>query len=124
MAFTSKRLLLCSLAAPAAFMASAAIFAGSPATGDAQHSTAVHFSSSSFERPRDVAALYQRIAYAADQVCGPRTVTGSYSTSPGYLSCYAHAVAQAIARVNQPQLTAYYQEQLTRGSSSLAIDIK
>jgi UrcA family protein len=71
-----------------------------------------------------VAALYRRIAYAADQVCGPREMTGFHYTSPGYQSCYAHAVAQAIARVDEPQLTAYYQERVTRDTRNLALDLK
>ncbi|HEY2590065.1 MAG TPA: UrcA family protein [Steroidobacteraceae bacterium] len=124
MAFTMQRLLLCSVSAAAVSVAAAPIYAGSPQTGELRHSTAVHFSSSSFERPRDVAKLYSRIAYAADQVCGPRALTGFHYTSPGYSSCYAHAVAQAIARVDEPQLTAYYQEQLTRDSRNLALDLK
>lgn len=124
MAFTTKRVLLCSIAASAVSVASTTIFAGSPASGEIRHSTAVQFSSSSFERPRDVAALYHRIAFAADQVCGPRALTGSFSTSPAYRSCYARAVAQAIARVDQPQLTAYYQEQLVQDSRSLALDLR
>lgn len=123
MAFT-KRVLLCSIAASAASIASAALYADSPQIDQLQHSTSVHFSSSSFDRPRDVAAVYRSIAFAADQVCGPRALTGFYYTSPGYRACYAHAVAQAIARVNEPQLTAYYQDQLSRGSQSLALDLK
>lgn len=118
----TKRMLLCSIAASAASIASAALYAGTPSVDQIQHSTAVHFSSSSFDRPSTVAALYHRIAYAADQVCGPRTLTGSYATTPGYRRCYADAVARAIARVDQPQLTAYYQEQLT--PMGLALDLK
>ena len=124
MGFNTRQMLLCGIAVSAASVVSVSTYAGSPPSGEIEHSTAVNFSSASFERPRDVAALYRRIAFAADQVCGPRALTGFHYTSPGYLSCYAHAVAQAIARVDQPQLTAYYQEQLTQNSRNLALDLK
>src|SRR5579884_1087110 len=76
--------------------------------------TAVSFSDLHFNRDTDVAAAYERITFAARQVCGPRAMTGSYYTSPGYARCYAQAVDQAIARVNSPELTAFHREQLAR----------
>jgi UrcA family protein len=93
-----------------------------PATADEmRHSTAVYFSGVDFNRSGDVTALYERITYAAAQVCGPRATTGSYYTSSGYIRCYTKALDRAIARVNRPELTALYKEQLARnpGASRL-----
>jgi UrcA family protein len=95
-----------------AVAASAAVYAESDSTFEMRHSTSVRVEKVNFDRRDEVAALYSRITYAADQVCGPRTLTGSYYTSPGYTSCYHKAVDDAVVRVNRPELTAYYQEQL------------
>ncbi len=96
----------------AAVATSTAVHATPARTNEMRHSAAVDFSDLNFNRPADVAALYARISYAADQVCGPRATTGSYSTSPGYLRCHANAVEEAVARVNRPELTAFHAEHL------------
>jgi len=102
-----------------AVVASSTAVCSTPArTGEIQHSAAVYLADVNFNRPGDVAALYERITYAADQVCGPRATTGSYYTSPGYLRCYAKAVEEAVARVNRPELAAYYTAQLARNSKA------
>lgn len=62
-------------------------------------------------RPADVAVLYRRITLAAQRLCGPRPLTGSYHTSPGYDHCVTDAVAGAVARVHQPALTAFARSQ-------------
>ena len=84
--------------------------------GELRHFTAVRFEHVNFHRPREVATLYDRITYAANQVCGPRALTGFYYTSPGYTRCYTKAVSDAVASVNRPELTAYHQERLARSS--------
>jgi UrcA family protein len=98
----------------------AAAYADS-ATVEFQSASAVRFSDLNLDRPGDVAKLYQRIATAADKVCGPRSLTGSYSKASIYQSCYADAVAQAVGRVNQPRLTAYYRQRVPSSSYDLAI---
>jgi UrcA family protein len=120
------RMLLCVTAA----LASATVYAGHALAGEAtvyapgdlgelHHATTVRFERVNFHRPGDVAALYDRITYAANQVCGPRSLTGSYYTSPGYIRCYTEAVNDAVSRINRPELTSYHQERLA-GSSHLA----
>ena len=74
------------------------------------HSSIVHYRGFNLDRPRDVARLYYRITVAADRVCGPRSLTGSYYKRADYEACYADAVAQAVGDVDQPRLTAYYQQ--------------
>lgn len=101
-----------------AVVSSTAVYATPAGTDEMRHSTAVYFSDVNFNRPGDVAALYERITYAADQVCGPRAMTGSYYTSPGYLRCHAKAVEQAVARVNRAELTALHTEELARNSKA------
>jgi UrcA family protein len=88
----------------------AAAQADSPPAVGFQHSSIVRFADLNLDRPRDVARLYNRIALVADKVCGPRSLTGSYSKSADYASCYAETVAQAVARVDQPALTAYFRQ--------------
>jgi UrcA family protein len=83
-----------------------------------RHSTAVSLADVNFQRSSDVTAVYERITYAANQVCGPRATTGSYYTAPGYIRCYTQAVDQAIAHVNRPELTAFYRQQLARNADT------
>jgi len=64
----------------AAVVTSTAVYATPARTDEMRHSAAVEFSDLNFNRPGDVAALYARITYAADQVCGPRATTGFYYT--------------------------------------------
>lgn len=85
------------------------------------HSSLVRFSDLNLQRPSDVAKLYERIAAAADRICGPQSLTGSYSKSAIYASCYQDAVAQAVAEVNQAPLTAYYEQRMHPASREIAI---
>ena len=101
-------------------LACAAAYADS-ATVEFQQASAVRFSDLNLSRPSDVARLYQRIATAADKLCGPRSLTGAYSKSAIYQSCYSDTVAQAVARVNRAPLTAYYEERMQPTSRELAI---
>lgn len=111
----NARMLLCSMAALAAALSSApAARADTHASDSMQHRTVVRFSDLDLNRSSDAAVLYDRIDIAARQVCGPRTLTGSYVTTSGFARCYTNAVEQAVASVNSPQLTALYREQLTQ----------
>jgi len=89
-----------------------------------QHSSLVRYSDLNLQRPSDVARLYERIAIAADQLCGPRSLTGSYSQSATYTSCYNDAVAQAIERVNRAPLTQYYEQRTPHASREIAVASK
>ncbi len=105
-------MLLCSIAALAPLMSVPA--ARADAADATQHRTEVRFGDLDLNRLSDATVLYDRIEVAARQVCGPRTLTGSYATAPGFAHCYANAVAQAVARVDSPTLTTVYRAQLTR----------
>lgn len=71
-------------------------------------SMSVRYSDLSLDRPGDVKTLYRRIEAAADQVCGPREMTGSHLAAPSYLQCHHAAVKQAVQAVANPALSAYY----------------
>ncbi len=73
---------------------------------------AVQFTDLNLDRFSDAAVLYNRIAMAAREVCGPRTLTGFYATAPGYARCYTNAVSQAVASIDSPKLTTVYREEL------------
>jgi UrcA family protein len=75
------------------------------------HASIVKFRDLDLNRPHDVAKLYNRITVAADRVCGPRSLTGSYYKTADYESCYADAVARAVAHIDQPAVTSYYRQQ-------------
>jgi UrcA family protein len=85
-------------------LACAAAYADSP------RSSTVHYKDLNLDRPQDVARLYNRITVAADRVCGPRSLTGSHYKTADYESCYADAVAQAVAHVDHAAVTSYYRQ--------------
>jgi UrcA family protein len=88
-------------------LACGAAYADSPPAVGFPHSSLVRYSDLNLNRPQDVARLYARITFAADKLCGPRSLTGSYYKWADYQSCYSDAIAQAVARVDQPSLSAY-----------------
>jgi UrcA family protein len=114
MAFKST-ILLCLAAA-----AAATAYAEPEPNFGMQDSTTISVKKVNFNRPDEVAALYRRITYAADQVCGPHTVPGFHFDSPKYTRCYDKAVDAAVASLDRPELTAYYQERLVHNFRHLA----
>jgi UrcA family protein len=58
--------------------------------------------------PQGIAALYRRITGAAQEVCGPAERTGSLLPRPGYRECVQRAIAEAVAKVDRPELSAYH----------------
>jgi UrcA family protein len=103
-----------SIAATVLSIASSALYADSAPDG-IRHSTRVHYADLNLNQPVGVAALYHRITRAANRVCGQRTLTGSNYPLPDYTRCYNKAIASAVARVDRPQLSAYYHAQVVRG---------
>jgi UrcA family protein len=72
-------------------------------------SRVVNFADLDLTRSAGVAALYARIQLAARHVCEPVVPRDLGSEQRGR-ACAAHAVEQAVADVNAPQLTSYHQE--------------
>jgi UrcA family protein len=75
------------------------------------YSTAVHFADLNLDHPAGIAALYRRLNWAAERVCGEPQLTGSHLISPYWQSCVAQAVSSAILAVDRPALTAYHRAQ-------------
>ena len=92
--------------------AEVALFAAGASAAEVPHSLTVHYADLNLDRPTDVATLYRRIAFAAQDICGPRLLTGSHLPEPGYQVCFNDAVAGAVARVDRPALSAYHQQRL------------
>jgi UrcA family protein len=91
-------------------LACGATYADPPSPVGFQHSSLVRYSDLNLSRPQDVAKLYSRITLAADRLCGPRSLTGSHYKAADYASCYSDTIAQAVARVDQPSLSAYFRQ--------------
>ena len=111
MAITSKLLTVAALSV----MSFTAAHAAAPV---APQALTVRYDDLNLNRARDVARLYNRVTLAADRVCGPRSLTGSYSKSAIYQSCYTDTVAQAIAHIDRSSLTSYY---LARGGEPASL---
>ena len=58
--------------------------------------------------PQGAAALYWRITRAAQEVCGPAKQAGSHFPRPGFRECVQRAIAEAVAKVDRPELSAYH----------------
>lgn len=80
-------------------------------------SSIVRYADLNLNQPRDVAKLYSRITLAADKVCGPRSLVGSYSKRAQYQSCYVDTVSRAVAHVDEPSLSAYFRQRLPEPAS-------
>ena len=93
-------------------VAEGVMFAQSTSAAELQSSVAVRYADLNLDLPTDVAKLYHRIAVAADGACGLRELTGSRLVLPSYQRCFNKAVAEAVARVDRPALSAYHQQQL------------
>ena len=75
----------------------------------------VRYGDLDLSKPRDVASLYRRIKDAAQMICGSTSAWG------GRISlvekCRQKTIEDAIARINRPQLSAFYRD---RGQRELA----
>ena len=76
-------------------------------TSSAPRSVTVHFEDLNINSARGTTLLYQRIAHAAEDVCGDRARQRSLKFSSLYASCMRDAISGAVARVNHPTVTEY-----------------
>jgi len=65
-------------------------------------------------RPEGVEVLYRRLQFAAHQVCGASTVTGTRISSREWQSCVDAAVGNAVQQLNRPALSAFHRSQTRR----------
>lgn len=70
----------------------------------------VRFADLDLSHSQGVAVLYRRLKGAAETVCGPRD-DRALKQSMRLKACVQSAMATAVAKVDQPALTAYYEAQ-------------
>jgi UrcA family protein len=77
--------------------------------GEAAEATAlqVKYGDLDLNRPAGIETLYQRLQFAAHQVCGPRGGTGIRLIDRGWQTCVNSAMDDAVRQLNRPALTAY-----------------
>ena len=73
-------------------------------------SRVVRFADLDLSHSQGVAVLYQRLKGAAETVCGPRD-DRDLKRYMKLKACVQIAMATAVAKVDQPALTAYYEAQ-------------
>jgi UrcA family protein len=101
------------VAIPAAYAADSSI--------DVGHGRAVvHLGDLNFDRPGDVAVMYERINTAAEQVCHRRALNGSYVISPSDENCVTDTVQRVVAGINRAPLTSFSQRRQTLRVASIA----
>jgi UrcA family protein len=86
----------------------AAAYADTPPIGSPLE--LVGFNDLNLDQPRDVARLFNRVSSAADKVCGTRSFAGHYNKIADFEVCYKDAVASAVAHIDRPSVTAYFQQ--------------
>ena len=103
------RTLLCSsLATLMITLAPGAANASDAATATIRKSIAVRISDLDLSRPADAATLYRRIRRAAERVCGDGLSSGSPIAAEPQRDCMQNAIADAVAALKQPLVTAAY----------------
>lgn len=102
-----QRSLLASLALGSALLAATALAAGPADSISAARSVTVRYNDVNLTTFAGATTLYQRIQGAARLVCGGsgRSLFEQHAVR----ECYWNAVAQAVATVNNPTLTAVHQ---------------
>jgi UrcA family protein len=73
----------------------------------ANASAIVQLGDLNLDRPADVAAMYERINSAAEQVCRQRALNGAYVISPRYEHCVTDTVEKVVASINRAPLTSF-----------------
>ena len=76
---------------------------GDSANSQVSSTKVVRFHDLDLSQKDDVATLYARIRRAAAEVCTASAAAAMQR------DCYQEAIATAVARINRPPLTAYYQ---------------
>ena len=91
--------------------AGAPSLANAAVQGDLRSET-VRFDDLNLGSQAGVQALYVRIRSAAREVCGPAAMTGSSVSSAVWRDCVGASLHDAILKVKNPALTAYYTDRL------------
>ena len=92
-------------------------YAAPPENG---RSVVVNFADLDLSRSEGAAALYHRLVSAAKTVCAPldgRDLWGYMS----FTACVQSAISKAVAKVDRPALTAYYEAKTNRRNATIQI---
>jgi UrcA family protein len=71
----------------------------------------VSFADLDLSKPAGAQTLYKRIKAAARRVCGPIDHYTYVAPAQAFRECYAKAIADAVAQVDRPSVTALHREQ-------------
>ena len=88
------------------------------AAADANHNPAltpsvtVHFADLNPATAQGARALYDRIADAAQSVCGPSFSLWDDNAHRTWKTCYRATIAHTVRQINRPELTALHQKML------------
>ena len=74
----------------------------------------VHFADLNPSTPEGVRALYDRIADAAQTVCGPSFSVWDGNAFRNWRTCYRATIDHTVRQINRPELTALHQKTLGR----------
>jgi UrcA family protein len=91
-----------------AAVAASPIAATHAESNDIERSETVRYGDLNLNHQDGTVALYRRLHNAAADVCSD-PVADQYASVPRYRRCVEHAMGDAVASVDQPQLTAYAQ---------------
>lgn len=97
-----------------------AAYAADSSTDAVQGRAVVHLGDLNFDRPGDVAVMYERINSAAEQVCHRRALNGSYVVSPSDEHCVTDTVEKVVAGINRAPLTSFSRQHETVRVASIA----
>jgi UrcA family protein len=80
-------------------------------------SVTVSFADLDLSKAAGAQALYKRIKFAARRVCGSQGGYTYLASQSAWRKCYDTAVANAVADVDRPSLTALYKQESNRAAS-------
>ena len=83
-------------------------------------SVVVHFADLDLSRSEGATVLYQRLRAAAQTVCAPLEDRG-LARHLSFKACVQTAISTAVAKVDRPALTAYYEAKASRGNATIQI---
>jgi len=85
-------------------------------------SVTVQFADLDLTRSTGAAVLYQRLKGAAETVCAPFDARSrDLGSQMRFKECMQSAIGTAVAKIDQPALTAYYRAQFKVGNEPIQI---
>src|SRR5262245_21233187 len=95
----------------AAFAVCTSLVAYSASAAPKEKAQTVSYADLDLSKPAGAQTLYKRIKAAARQVCGPSDQYTFVTPARAFRECYAKAIADAVAQVDRPSLTALHREE-------------